>query len=278
MSHSDRLEAGAGGPQRGDPREVLTRAAEPPDLVLRYGDGPGALVDVFLPPSLGRPPGPSGLVVLVHGGFWRQEYDRTHLRPMANALARLDVVVALPEFRRLGGGGGWPTTGDDVMAALDRLPERIDGAAPGRVDPADRLVLAGHSAGGHLALWAALRSPDRVRRVVALAPVSDLVLAADMGLGDGAVAELLGGRPADVPDAYAAADPLPLLERDMPSVTIVQGADDLQVPAELNRAVAERHADQPRFRYVELAGVEHFALIDPLSVAWPTVRSALLNP
>ncbi len=275
VSRSDPLAAGS-QPTPADPREVLTRAAEPPDLVLRYDDRPDALVDVFLPPSLGRPARPYRLVVLLHGGFWRQEYDRTHLRPLADALARLDVVVALPEFRRIGGGGGWPVTGRDVMAALDRLPERVEGAAPGQVDPAEPFVLAGHSAGGHLALWAARQAQDQVGCVVALAPVSDLVKGAEMGLGDGAVAELLGGRPLDVPDAYADADPLPALSGGRP-VVIVQGTDDLQVPRELNRSVAERFAGCSQLQYVELPGVEHFALIDPLSPAWPTVRTALLG-
>jgi acetyl esterase/lipase len=251
----------------------MTRAAEPPDAVLRYADHSDAVVDVFLPVSLGRPEHPSPLVLFVHGGFWRAEYDRTHVRPLADALRRRGFVVAVPEYRRVGGAGGWPRTADDVEAALAAVPGMLGDVAPGYVDPAGLPVLAGHSAGGHLALWAGLRAGSRrVAAVVALAPVTDLAYAASVRMGDGAVQELLGGEPADLADRYADADVLSMLaSADIP-VTTIQGDADAQVPVEMNRAVAARH-DGPGVRYVELAGVDHFALIDPLS---PVFESTLL--
>jgi acetyl esterase/lipase len=262
-----------------DPEALLDRPAEGPDLVVRYADSADGLIDVYLPPSLGRPARPSPLVFAVHGGFWRQAFDRTHVRPLAGALARRGFVVALPEYRRVGGLGGWPATGYDVEAALATCAQLIDVAAPGRIDPAAPLVLTGHSAGGHLALWAGLRAgAARASRVVALAPVTDLVYAARHRLGSGAAQALLGGEPADVPGMYAEADVLRLLPSDVP-ITIVQGADDHQVPAELNRRVAEQYADGERLRYVELTGVEHFALVDPLSPVFEsTVVPALCAP
>jgi acetyl esterase/lipase len=248
-----------------DPSEVLNRSAEGPDIVVRYADSPDGLIDVYLPPSLGRPSRSSPLVFAVHGGFWRQAFDRRHLRPFGGALARRGFVVALPEYRRVGGLGGWPATGYDVEAALAACPELIDAAAPGRINPAAPFALTGHSAGGHLALWAGLRAgASRASRIVALAPVTDLVYAAEHRLGSGAARALLGGDLADVPDGYAEADVLRLLTGDVP-VTIIQGIDDLQVPAELNRRVS---ACYPSIRYVELDGVEHFALIDPLSAGF----------
>lgn len=264
-------------------RDVLTRPAEGPDLVLRYAGHADALVDVFLPARLSHPLRPSPLVVVLHGGFWRQEYDRCHLRPLAGALVRDGFVVAVPEFRRTGGTGGWPVTGADVEDSVHATGRLIDAAAPGHLDPAQPYVLAGHSAGGHLALWAGLRAGPRVvGRVVALAPVADLVEAARRGLDGGAVQLLLGGEPTDVPDAYAAADPLSLLptradgSSDGPSgvsgdgsgavsVVIVQGTADGQVPPDINARVALMH---PAVEYVELPGVDHFALIDPLSEAY----------
>ena len=246
-----------------DPREVLNRHSEPPDLALRYAAHTDGLIDAFLPPSLGRPARPGRLVFLVHGGFWRQEYDRLHVRPLANALAQRGFVVAVPEYRR--GDGGWPDTGHDVEAALAAAPGLIQAAAPGRVDPAAPGTVIGHSAGGHLAMWAGLRAgPARVRSVVVLAPVSDLAYAAESGMGDQAAQDLLGGGPADVPDRYAEADAIALLRPDVP-VTIFQGTDDRQVTVEMNRAVAADRGPGSGLTYVELPGVEHFALIDPLA-------------
>ncbi len=261
------------------PDDVLDRPVELPDIVVRYAGTPDGVIDVYLPPSLGRPAEPSPMLFAVHGGFWREAFDRRHLRPLALALARQHgFVVALPEYRRVGGSGGWPVTAYDVGSALALCPELIEAAAPGRIDAAAPCTLVGHSAGGHLALWAGLRAgPSRVRNIVALAPVSDVCFAAMHRIGGGAVQALLGGEPADVPDRYAEADVLRLLPSEVP-VTIVQGSDDQQVPVELNRSVADRYAagasepppwaDSLGLRYVELPGVEHFALIDPLSPAF----------
>jgi acetyl esterase/lipase len=252
-----------------DHSEVLDREAEGPDVVLRYADHADGLVDVFLPASLGRPDEPAELLVLVHGGFWREEYDRVHVRPLANALIRVGWVVAVPEYRRTGGAGGWPETGEDVRLALSVIPGMVDEVAPGRIDPSRPATLMGHSAGGHLALWAGIHAGSaRVRRIVALAPVSDLRYAAVAGLDDNATQVLLGGNPDDVPDTYEAADPFGGLAvhgsatSSHPSITVIHGTDDTIVPVEMSRAAATRH---PRVDYVELDGVDHFALIDPLT-------------
>jgi acetyl esterase/lipase len=244
-----------------DPRDVLTRPAPPPDLTLRYGEHPDHVADVRFPPG-GRGP----LVVFVHGGFWRAAFDRAHSGPLAADLAARGYVAATVEFRRVGQpGGGWPGTLDDVAAAVTALPGLLE-------RPGDRPVLAGHSAGGHLALWLAGRSPELVRGVLALAPVADLALAHARGLGDGAVAELLGGGPDEVPARYAAADPAARGPLVVPA-TIVHGDRDDRVPIEVSRAYADRTGGGVRL--VELAGVEHFGVIDPLSSAWPAVLAAL---
>lgn len=257
-----------------DPREVMTRPAAGPDVVLRYGDHPEHLLDVHLPPARGDA---APVVVFVHGGFWRQRFDRTHTRPLAQALAGDGWAVVTPEYRRAGGDGGWPTTVEDVGAALRQVP-RIDEVAPGRLDLTD-VTLAGHSAGGHLAMWHALRpgarpgprsgeSGPRVRRTVALAPVADLHEAHARDLGDGAVAELMGGGPDELPEEYDAANPVRRLPADGADVTVVHGDRDVQVPVDMSRGL-------PGVSYVELPGADHFALIDPLSAAWPHVRDAL---
>jgi acetyl esterase/lipase len=266
---------GSPGTVRGvDPREVLSRPASAPDLVVRYANHPNGLIEAYLPPGIGRPLRPAPLVVLVHGGFWGPHYDRTHLRPLAYALANDGLAIASVEYRRIG-TGGWPATRQDIKTATGCVAELFDEVAPGHIDRTAPYVLAGHSAGGHLALWAGLLAgPQRVRRVVALAPVSDLARAAEINLADGAVQALLGGAPHEQPHAYADADLLDRLDEPV-AVTVIHGSDDLQVPVEMSRHVARTH---PHIDYRELPGIEHFALIDPRSPAYPVVLSALRTP
>jgi acetyl esterase/lipase len=246
-----------------DPREVLGRPAPSPDFTIRYGDGPEQVADVRLPGGPtpdGRPP-----VMFLHGGFWMAEYDRGHVGPLAADLAGRGYPVVCLEYRRIGQpGGGWPGTFDDVLAGLRALTARAEFTAP---------VLAGHSAGGQLALWAAGRVP--CRGVVALAPVADLGRGYALGLGDGAGGALLGGGPDEVPDRYAAVDPARLAPPPVP-VVVVHGDLDDRVPVGIGRDyVAAARSAGAAVRLVELPGVEHFGLIDPLSSAWPAVLAAL---
>jgi alpha-beta hydrolase superfamily lysophospholipase len=113
---------------------------------VRYGPHPDQVADLTLPPA--GQPGPVPLVLLLHGGFWSAQHDRRPLRPMAQALNAAGYAVANVEYRRVGDGGGWPTTLTDVALACDALPALIERAHPGKVDP-DAVVLIGHSAGGH---------------------------------------------------------------------------------------------------------------------------------
>jgi acetyl esterase/lipase len=262
-------------------REVLSRPSSPPDHTLVYGPDPDQLIDLWSPKRdrLAAP-----LIVIIHGGFWMAQYDRTHSRPMANALAAEGYAVAVPEYRRVGspGRGGWPGTFDDIAALIDSVGRL---AAPHGADP-DRTVWVGHSAGGHLALWAAARhrlppgSPWRAAGppaagVVSLAGCSSLRLSAQWGEGDGAAARLLGGTPDEVPERYAAADPAALLPLGVP-VTLVHGTRDEQVRVEMSREYAARAtAAGDQVSMVELPGVEHFGLIDPLCAAWPHVLQAI---
>lgn len=300
--------AGAGGVS-----DVLTRPARPPDLVVRYGDGADNVADVHLPPAAaGQLAGAGGpaesggragsaplagtggralLTIFLHGGFWRAEYGREHTRPLAEALADAGFVVCAPEYRRTGQpGGGWPGTFDDVAAAVDRLPGLVAEATGGLVgaDPAGT-VLGGHSAGGHLALWAASRhrlpagSRWRAERsawrgVVALAAVSDLAGSYRKGLGQQAAGALMGGAPAQFPDdRYLEADPGRLVPAGGP-VWLVHGLADDRVPylmsldyARWARAAGARPAAAT---VVLLPGAGHFELIDPLSAEWPQVVDA----
>ncbi|WP_406039609.1 alpha/beta hydrolase [Micromonospora sp. NBC_00898] len=255
-----------------DPRAVLTRPAPPPDATVAYGDHPEQVADLRRPAGDG-PPRP--LVVVVHGGFWRAEYDRSHTGPMAAALAALGHPVAQVEYRRTGQpDGGWPHTLTDVLAGVAALPGLAAAALPGRV-AAVPPILVGHSAGGHLALYVAARAPETVGGVLALAPVADLAEAYRLDLDSGAVAALLGGGPTEVPDRYAAADPSALVSVRVRSV-VVHGGQDRQVPVVMSRSwVASARAAGSPATLVELPECEHFGLITPDSAAWPRVVDAL---
>lgn len=240
-----------------------------PDAVARYAAHDDGLVDVHLPAA---PSGSPRLVVLLHGGFWRQAYDRRHTRAVAAALAGEGYVVATPEYRRVGGEGGWPMTGDDVEAALSAVPGLLHGLGIGTRG----LTLLGHSAGGHLALWAASlpRAGDLgVDLAVGLAPVGHLRAAARDRVGDGAVQALLGGEPEEVAERYDAADPASRFRtRPACDVRVVHGTRDVVVPAANSRELAAEHPFVD-LRLVE--GADHFDLMNPTSAAWPAVLDAL---
>ncbi|WP_372595208.1 alpha/beta hydrolase [Actinotalea sp.] len=249
-----------------------------------YGTHPDQVADVVLPES-GAAPAP--MVILLHGGFWRSVYDRHHLAGVAQALADAGYCVVNAEYRRVGDGGGWPGTFHDVALAVDSLPGLVAATFPGRAD-AEAVVLLGHSAGGHLALWAAVRGQladqapgtapttswvaalPGVTGVVALAPVCDLGSAHRLNSGNGAVAALLGGTPDEVPERFAQADPAALGRPPVPTV-VVHGEDDVLLPVE----VARTWCSATGTPLVEVPGAGHFELIDPGSAAWPQVLDAL---
>jgi acetyl esterase/lipase len=245
-----------------DPRAVLTRPAPPPDRTLRYGDHPDHVIDLRLPPPDGAP---RPLVVFIHGGFWRAAWDRSHAGPLSADLAARGWPVATIDFRRVGQpGGGWPGTFTDVGTALRTVPAII--ADLGLTAP--RPILAGHSAGGQLAMWAAAEGAEALG-ILALAPVCDLRLAHTLRLGDNAVHDLLGGGPDEVPERYRATDPM--VRPPAAPVMIIHGTEDDRVPVELSRG----YAAATGARLTELPETEHFGVIDPESAAWPKVLTTL---
>lgn len=212
-----------------------------------------------------------GTVVVLHGGFWKAQYTADLAEPLSADLAARGWTAVTVEYRRVGAGGGFPETFDDVHAALGAVP-----------DPAGTpLVTLGHSAGGHLAAWAAARGRferwqggPAVTHVLSQAGVLDLAAAWRDHLGSGAVRGLLGGGPDEVPDAYDLADPSRHLPLDAPLVAL-HARDDDEVP--YDQAVA--YVDAAREAggtadLVEVAG-GHYDLIDVDTPAWAAVVTAL---
>jgi acetyl esterase/lipase len=235
---------------------VLDRPARAPDELLRYGDEADQVADVrYGGADAQRRP----LVLLVHGGFWRPQYDRAHTGPMGEAIAAAGWTVAAIEYRRVPGQPD--LTLRDVRAALQRVPGMASGHS-------GEVLLLGHSAGGHLVLW--LSAPPAsvaLAGTVALAPAADLQLAQALNLGNGAATAFLGTESALRPDA----DPRRLPSPQVP-VTIVQGEEDRIVPPALAESYVAAH---PAARLVRVPDAGHFALIDPLAAAWHSVIEAL---
>ncbi len=246
----------------------------------RYGSHPSQRAELHLPAG----EGPHRVMVLIHGGSWEKRYGKVVMRGLAGDLRRRGWAVWNIEYRRLGEGGGWPETFADVAAAIDHL-----GALELPLD-LTRVCLLGHSAGGHLALWAAARGrlPAGAvgatplitpRRTIAQAAVCDLAGAYRLWRG-GRAGALMGGGPEEVPERYAVGDPLALVPVDHP-VLLVHGVEDAVVSIELSRRYAERTlARGGTVELVEIAGREgaHRAHIDPRSPAWKAVTGRLAPP
>jgi acetyl esterase/lipase len=243
--------------------------------VHRYGPGPDRFLELTLPDGAG----PAPVAVVLHGGFWRPAFGIELARPLAADLAAAGFAAVAVEYRRVGEGGGWPGTLEDVAAAIDALPGLPDAD---RLDLTD-VTVVGHSAGGHLAAWLAGRhrlppaapgAAPRVRVTAAVlqAGVLDLAAADDQGLGSGAVRAFLGGAAGEVPERYAVADPMRLLPTGA-AVLCVHGAADDVVPVEQSeRYAAAATAAGDRVELRVLPG-DHMTLIDPASQAWGAARA-----
>ncbi|MEN3582677.1 alpha/beta hydrolase [Streptomyces sp. ZYX-F-203] len=293
----------AGGGPSGEENAAARRAAEEeaslfshtpvaPDATFAYGPHPDQVIDFHAPRRDGGATRPAPVVVVLHGGAWRAPYDRRHVGPFAAFLAGRGFAVANVEYRRgraAGGSGAavagrWPDTLDDVAAALDVLPALVREELP-EADP-HRVVVTGHSAGGHLALWGAARHvlpvgdprrsarPAPLRGVVALAPIADLAAAAESGVCGGAVHEFLGGD-----DAFAArrahADPALLLPTGI-ATALVHGRADREVPGAVAEAYARAATEAGEVVGVTLLeGVGHYALVDPATDACAVVAEEI---
>ena len=245
-----------------------TPSEKPPKANLRisYGKDPAQFVDLRLPAG----PGPHPVVIFIHGGFWNKSSTLDQTAPACAALTRAGAATWNVEYRRIGdAGGGWPGTLEDVEHAAERI---VRVAPEHNLDP-NRLIAAGHSVGGQLALWLAVQRVVDLRGVVALAAISDLRRAWSLNLGDGAVARFLGGPPDRVPQRYASASPIQLLPISVPQ-RIIHGTADRVVPFEMSERFA--HASQ-NAKLIPLKGAGHSDLIDPRSRDWKMVEKNFFN-
>ena len=272
--------------------EILTRVPPLADRRLKYAAGDLQFGDLRVPHTARGQLAP--VVMFVHGGWWKAEYGLAYGGHLCAALKDAGIATWSIEYRRVGdAGGGWPGTFEDVAAGYDYLPTLA------KSYPVDlkRVVVAGHSAGGHLAFWLAGRGhlpengplaglrklPMPMRGVVALAGAVDLRLTRDLAgyftfaHDKHEVDALMEGSPRDHPDRYRAGNPGDLLPLNVPQ-WLLQGTDDDQIPAQLPARWAERGRQMGEHVAVEMiAGADHFDVVDPQSKAWPRVQAAIVK-
>jgi len=229
--------------------------------------------------------GPFPVVVVVHGGCWLSDYNREYMSHLSAALTEAGYATWNLEFRRIGDiGGGWPGTFLDVAKGTDFIKQLA------KDYPIDKkkVVVIGHSAGGHLALWLAAREnlsrksflyekrPLELTGVVSLAGITDLEkYAMEEGSCNAAVPKLMGGMPADVPDRYAQASPARLLPVRVPQI-LIQGELDPIVPVEqATRYVARSEKKSKAATLMMLPNAGHFDLVVPQSPAFEKVLQAV---
>ena len=264
-------------------RDLLARPRPEATLTRHYGPGPDQVAELFLP----KRERPIRTIVLIHGGCWLAEIPGTVLMDyLAEDLQKRGFAVWNIDYRRIGeNGGGYPGTFLDAAKAMDALRD----VAPAYKLDLSRLVVVGHSAGGHLAVWAAARphlphdsvlyesNPLPISAVVSLAGINDLADYRDRGPsacgGPSTIDSLVG--PPTRKDVYADTSPSRLLPIGVRQV-LVSGALDPIVPsrfAERYGALAKASGD--KVELLTIAGAGHFELIDPTSDAWRRIEPVI---
>jgi pimeloyl-ACP methyl ester carboxylesterase len=204
---------------------------------VKYGDDPDQIIEFYGEVDSSRP-----TLVMIHGGYWRNIFDREHMRPLAVALAKAGHPVVLPEFRRVAGDPD--TTLRDLTFALSTIEEKS-------------VTLIGYSSGGHLALVLADKFPA-VKKVITLAPVVDMVESQVRELGRGAVHEWLGRDAIERPEL----DPILLPPITAQSI-ILHGDSDERVPLDLTEKYVAKMRTFGKENLLEiLSETSHFQMMD----------------
>ena len=249
-------------------------ASKPPaaDLRMSYGPGEFQFADVRVPSGKG----PHPAVFFIHGGYWRAKYDLIYAGHLCGALKQAGIASWNVEYRRVGNpGGGWPGSFEDIRSAYRAL---LESQQKSTLPPLDikRVCVAGHSAGGQLALCLAAFEPTAAR-VLSLAGVLDLRRGYDLHLSNDAVANFLGGSPTQVPDHYREASPA---EKPIPHAVqkLIHGTADDDVPYEISQGYAERKKKLgEKVELITLPKIGHFEIVDPGSAVWSKVLETIVG-
>lgn len=254
-----------------DSSALATFPNPPADHIISYGEDDLQYGELRLPDG----PGPYPVIVLIHGGCWLAQYDIAHIRKLAAALTKAGIATWTIEYRRVGDpGGGWPGTFDDVANATDHL---LMLAGQHDLD-LDRVLVAGHSAGGHLAIWLGNRPQQwsgklEPKAVLALAPAADLAYLHQQNVCGGVVDGLMGGSPEQFPERYLLGSGTGRLPLQVPQTIVIGQYDENWAPVGYRYVEAARQLGQsPHLIIATESG--HFEMIDPDSTTWPLVLEA----
>lgn len=233
-------------------REIEALPRDIADHHIGYGEDALQFGELRLPETSD----PHPVIVFIHGGCWLNQFSLDHVSAMSRALANQGYAVWTPEYRRVGdAGGGWPGTFEDIVRSIGVMSE----LSPEHSFDLNRVVMTGHSAGGHLALWLAAQNNLPLRGVVSLAGICDLK--AYERLGNDCAASLpglLGGTSRDVPERWAKANPIELLPIGIP-VSLIHGERDTTVPLSQSESFAAAAGCELQV----VRGGGHFDMVSP---------------
>jgi len=255
------------------------------DARISYGVDSLQYADLRLPGG----DGPHPVIVLLHGGCWQGLHRPRHVERLARALTEAGWATWNLSHRQApDDGGGWTGTFEDVSFGIDHLRKV---AEKYELD-LDVVVTMGHSAGGHLAIWAGAQAnvpegseihfdnPLPLAGAISLGGIPDLVAHYNQEVnpcGKG-VTDLMGGKPSAFPDRYAHASPAELLPTGTRQL-ILHGVDDYVVPVLLVEAYAQQaNTAGDDVQMAVISNASHFEMIAPWSEAWQDrVRPVLMQ-
>lgn len=258
--------------------DYINLSSVKPNYRLQYGSHTEQFGELYLPDSNKLRP----VIILIHGGCWCSQFGLSQLGKLSQSLTNLGFAVWNLEFRRLGNGGGWLTTFEDISQGADFLQSI---AKKYSLD-LSRTIAMGHSAGGHLALWLAGRhhlphksklfseTTLKLQRVVSLAGIPDLEQGVKQNICRGACQELVGGLPHEVPERYLQASPHHLLPLNIPHWHLVGELDPI-VPSRYLSTFIEKAKKLDQVHYEIIPNIGHFEIVMPGTISWPYIKKAV---
>jgi acetyl esterase/lipase len=277
------LPAAAQPPARMTPAQVTALPHSEPYIRASYGFGPIQVGELRLPPGKG----PFPVAVVIHGGCWKKGFATMAMTaPMATALTARGFATWNVEYRQLGEeGAGWPGTFQDWGLAVDHLRFLA------KTEPIDlkRIIVVGHSAGGHAAQWLAarpglpkdskLRGEDPLPVVAAVdidgpADLRPWVEQVRQICGAPVITDLMGGDPASQPERYKEGDPAERLPLHVKQLLV---SAMLLKPGEARAYAATATAAGDTVKVLELPDTGHHEPVAPGTPAWAKVEAFIVE-
>jgi acetyl esterase/lipase len=262
------------------PADVNALHSADADKRIHYGKAPFQYADLRLPKNKG----PHPVAIILHGGCWTGEFaSLKNTAALADALRELGFATWNVEYRRIGDvGGGWPGTFADVADATDYLRQIKEQYQLNL----NKVIVLGHSAGGHLALWVAGRhhlsaqsplyrkEPLTVRGVIGLGAIPDLKAFRKESVSvcnRDVIADLLGTQSqALLESRYQETSPADLLPLSSEQI-LIYGTEDKVTPPQLKDYVHAAKQSGNVIKVIKIPGAAHHEYNVPNSIVWPVL-------